>query len=44
VTVSADYNPVVPLLIPLQNQTFSSTSARTFLGVVELSEDADSCE
>jgi hypothetical protein len=44
VTVSADYNPIVPLLIPLQNQTFSSTSARTFLGVVELSDDADACE
>jgi hypothetical protein len=44
VTVSADYNPIIPLLIPLQNQTFSSTSARTFLGVVELSDDADPCE
>jgi len=44
VTVRADYNPIVPLLIPLQNQTFSSTSARTFLGVLELSDDADVCE
>jgi len=43
VTVSADYNPIVPLLIPLQNQTFSSSSARTYIGVVELSDDADAC-
>jgi hypothetical protein len=44
VTVSADYDPILPLMIPLQAQSFSSTSARTFVGVVELSEDADECE
>jgi hypothetical protein len=44
VTVSADYNPIIPLLIPpLKNHTFTSSSARTYLGVVELSADADPC-
>jgi hypothetical protein len=44
VTVSTNYNPIIPLLIPLQNQTFTSSSARTFVGVVELTEDAEICK
>jgi len=42
VEVKAEYNPILPIL-PLQNQTFTSSSARTYLGVVELSADADPC-
>ncbi len=42
VEVKAEYNPILPIL-PLQNQTFTSSSARTFTGVIELSEDAEEC-
>jgi len=43
VTVTSQYNPILPKLIPLSAQTISSSSARTFVGVVELSEDAEEC-
>ena len=43
VTVSTNYNPIIPLLIPLQNQKFTSESARTFVGIVELSDDPEPC-
>jgi len=43
VRVRADYDPILPLLIPLTNHTFESESARTFTGVIELSEDAEPC-
>lgn len=44
VTVRAQYDPILPLLIPLQGHTFESSSARTYLGVVELSDDAEPCK
>ena len=43
VTVRTQYNPILPLLIPLQNQTFESESARTFVGIVTLTDDAEDC-
>ena len=42
VTVSYDYQPIVPI-VPMTAQTFESSSARTFLGVIELTEDAAAC-
>lgn len=43
VTVTYGYQPIVPLLPQLTVQEFASSSARTFLGVIELSEDAPEC-
>jgi hypothetical protein len=43
VTVTYDYEPIVPI-VPMTAQTFTSSSARTFLGVIELSEDAPECK
>jgi len=42
VTVSYDYHPMVSI-VPMQDQVFSSSSARTYLGVIELSEDVAEC-
>jgi len=39
VTVTAGFNPIVPLLVPLDAQTFVNSSARTYFGVIELDED-----
>jgi len=36
VRVTAQFNPIVPLLVPLDAQTFVSSSARTYFGVIEL--------
>jgi len=44
VTVRAQYDPILPLLIPLQGHMFESSSARTYLGIVKLSDDADPCK
>ena len=43
VEVRTNYNPILPLIFPLQNHEFKSSSARTYLGVVELTADADPC-
>jgi hypothetical protein len=43
VTVSLDYQPMVPL-VPMQAQTFTASSARTYLGIIELSEDSAECK
>jgi hypothetical protein len=43
VTVSYDYQPIVPFVPQLTSQTFESSSARTFLGVIELDVDAPAC-
>lgn len=42
VTVTYYYRPIVPI-VPMQPQPFTSSSARTFLGVIELSDDAPAC-
>jgi len=42
VTVTYDYHPMVSL-VPMQEMPFEASSARTFLGVIELSEDAEEC-
>jgi len=42
VTVTYDYHPMVSI-VPMQDQSFVASSARTFLGVIELSEDAEEC-
>lgn len=42
VTVTVNYQPIVPI-VPMQAQPFSSSSARTFLGVIELSDDPAEC-
>lgn len=42
VTVTVDYQPIVPI-IPLAAQTFTSPSARTYLGVIELTDDPAEC-
>ena len=39
VTVTVNFNPIVPLLVPLDAQTFVSSSARTYFGVIELGND-----
>ena len=43
VEVKTTYNPILPLIFPLQNHEFKSSSARTFLGIVELTADAPEC-
>jgi uncharacterized protein (UPF0333 family) len=43
VTVTLDYHPMVPL-VPMQAQTFTASSARTYLGVIELSDEAAECK
>jgi hypothetical protein len=43
VTVEYIYHPIVPI-VPMQTQTFTASSARTFLGIIELSEDAAECK
>ena len=43
VTVTYDYHPMVTI-VPMEAQTFTSSSARTYLGVVELSADAPECK
>jgi hypothetical protein len=42
VTVTVNYEPMVPI-VPMTDKPFSSSSARTFLGVIELVEDAAEC-
>ena len=42
VTVTVDYEPILSL-VPLSARSFESSSARTFLGVVKLVEDAEVC-
>lgn len=42
VTITVDYQPIVSIL-PMQPQPFSSSSARTFLGVINLSDDPVEC-
>ncbi len=44
VTVSYDYQPIVPFVPQLTDQTFSSSSARTFLGVIELTDPPAACD
>ena len=39
VTITAQFNPIVPLIVPLDARTIVSSSARTYFGVIELSED-----
>ena len=43
VTVTVNYNPIVPI-VPMQAQPFSSSSARTYLGIVELSDTPAACK
>lgn len=43
VTVTTNYSPIVPL-VPMQPQPFTASSARTFIGVIELSEDSAECK
>jgi hypothetical protein len=43
VTITYDYHPMVTF-VPVEAQTFTSSSARTYLGVVELSADAPECK
>ena len=42
VTVTYNYNPIVPI-VPMQPQPFVASSARTFLGVIELTDEAAEC-
>ena len=42
VTVNVAYQPITSL-IPIQPQSFVSSSARTFLGVIELTDEATEC-
>ena len=42
VTVTYDYHPMVSL-VPMEAQTFTSSSARTYVGVLELTADAPPC-
>ena len=42
VTVSLDYHPILPIL-PIKDQEFKSSSARTYLGIIELVDDAAAC-
>jgi hypothetical protein len=44
VTVTYDYSPIVPLVPQLTNQVFTSSSARTFMGVIELSDEPAECK
>lgn len=39
VTVTVNFNPVVPLLVPLDARTFVLSSARTYFGVIELGDE-----
>jgi Flp pilus assembly protein TadG len=42
VTVTVNYEPIVPI-VPMTAKPFTSTSARTFLGVIELVDPAAVC-
>jgi Flp pilus assembly protein TadG len=44
VTVTYVYQPIVPIVPQITTQTFTSSSARTFLGVIELDADAAECK
>jgi len=44
VTVTYNYSPIVPLVPQLTNQEFESSSARTYMGVIELSDDPEECK
>ena len=39
VTITVDFNPIVPQLIPLEAQTITSSSARSYFGILELDDD-----
>lgn len=42
VSVTVDYQPIVPI-VPMQAQEFEASSARTFMGVIELSDEFTDC-
>jgi len=39
VTITVNFNPIVPLLVPLDARTIASSSARTYFGIIELDGD-----
>ena len=42
VTVTVDYSPMVPI-VPMEAQPFAASSARTYFGVIELSDTPAEC-
>jgi len=44
VTITYDYSPIVPLVPQLTDQEFEASSARTFMGVIELSDTPALCK
>ena len=43
VSVTLHYHPIVSL-VPMEAQTFTTSSARTYVGIVKLTEDAEACD
>lgn len=43
VTVTYNYHPIVPI-VPMQPQPFTASSARTYMGVIELSDTPAECK
>jgi len=39
VTISVDFDPIVPLIVPLDARTIVSSSARSYFGIISLDED-----
>jgi len=39
VTITVEFDPIVPLLVPLDARTIVASSARTYFGVIKLDED-----
>jgi hypothetical protein len=39
VTISVDFDPIVPQLVPLDARTIVSSSARSYFGIIELDDD-----
>jgi hypothetical protein len=39
VTITVDFDPIVPLLVPLDARTIVSSSARSYFGVIQLDEE-----
>ena len=39
VTISVEFNPIVPQLVPLDARTIVSSSARSYFGIISLDED-----
>jgi hypothetical protein len=39
VTISVDFNPIVPQLVPLDARTIVSSSARSYYGIIDLDEN-----